>query len=416
MAFFDKLKELKDKAVETTANSAQKVKDNYEQMKVEQAEKKAIAEAYDAEMKEKVNILAEELKGAIEEEYDVNSQSFFSSLSEEDLIAFTKEFYEKILLPANSTSKSSITMYPYIDEKKIKSIMRNIPKIRQGETIIIHFKDLYNQEFVLTTKNFYFKVSHNDDKKYYAIESIPYSKINKLEVLKEEAACFFKCNNFNVATLKVVNTYEQDYITLNDYFRCIEENDFEITYKEIDKIIQEKIGQKIYQQIKKYMIYDDEHAIYFAWGVDSITAKDYVVCTTNQIIIMDREVFGATANVKQFYYEDITSMGTAQNTMGLLDMAFTAMFKQCDLEINVAGACQKINTLNKIEAQRVIAIYHEYRKIIKSNINKPKVIVQQEEKKEDVFEQLEKLAKLKEMGIITEEEFNTKKIDLLQKI
>ena len=87
-------------------------------MKVEQAEKKAIAEAYDAEMKEKVNILAEKLKESIEEEYDANIQSFFSSLSEENLIAFTKEFYEKILLPANSASKSSITMYPYIDEKR----------------------------------------------------------------------------------------------------------------------------------------------------------------------------------------------------------------------------------------------------------------------------------------------------------
>lgn len=42
MAFLNKLKELKDKAVETTANTTQKVKDNYEKMKVEQAEKKAI--------------------------------------------------------------------------------------------------------------------------------------------------------------------------------------------------------------------------------------------------------------------------------------------------------------------------------------------------------------------------------------
>ena len=54
--------------------------------------------------------------------------------------------------------------------------------------------------------------------------------------------------------------------------------------------------------------------------------------------------------------------------------------------------------------------------MIKYNSNQPKVIVQQEEKKEDIFEQLEKLAKLKEMGILTEEEFNTKKVDLLQKI
>lgn len=415
MAFLDKLKELKDKAMETTSNTTQKVKDNYEMMVAEQAEKKAIAEAHDAEMKEKATIIASQLKECIEREYDENKQQFFSSLSEEKLIAFTKEFYEKILLPANSASKSNITMYPYIDDKKRKNIIKNIPNIPQDEAIIIHYKDLFNQEFVLTTQSFYFKVSLADDKKYYAINSIPYDKINTFKISKEEEKYYFECNNFKLANLRAVDKWEQDCITINDYFRCIEENDFEITDEEIDKIIQEKIGEKIYNQIKKYMIYDDECAIYFAWGLDTITAKDYVVCTTKQIIIMDREMFGATANVKQFYYEDITSMSTIQNTMGLLDMAITALFKQCDLQVNVAGACEKIHTLNKIEAERVIAIYHEYRKMIKSS-TQPKVITQQEGKKEDVFEQLEKLAKLKEMGVLTEEEFNNKKVDLLQKI
>ena len=41
---------------------------------------------------------------------------------------------------------------------------------------------------------------------------------------------------------------------------------------------------------------------------------DYVACTDNQLIFVNREMLGATANVKQFYFEDVTSMSTIQNS------------------------------------------------------------------------------------------------------
>ena len=92
-----------------------------------------------------------------------------------------------------------------------------------------------------------------------------------------------------------------------------------------------------------------------------MSAKDYIVCTTKQIIVVNREMLGATANIKQFYYEDITSASTEQNakssdfTTALLETAITAATKTCDLIISVAGATTKIDTLFKVEAERVVA-------------------------------------------------------------
>ena len=135
---------------------------------------------------------------------------------------------------------------------------------------------------------------------------------------------------------------------------------------------------------------------------------------------MDREMFGATANIKQFYYEDIVSVSTEQNaksndlTGALIETALTAATKTCDLVITTAGAGLRINTLFKVEAERVVAVYHHYRKEIKTASSQPQVVVQQPTA--DPLEQLEKLSKMKEMGILSEEEFNEKKAALLSKI
>jgi len=70
---------------------------------------------------------------------------------------------------------------------------------------------------------------------------------------------------------------------------------------------------------------------------------------------------------------------------------------------------------NKYILERIVAIYHHYRKEAKTANSTPQVIVQQQQQA-DPLEQLEKLSKLKEMGVISEEEFNTKKADLLAKL
>lgn len=415
MAFLDKLKEAKDKAMEAAEAAAQKAKEEYEKKKEEQAERKAQEEAHRQAMAEKASEVSQEIIDSI---LSGETGALFAKNTQDEIVKFSKEFYEKILLPANSASSSCISMQPYLDDKKI---VKSFGTIDNDDVALIHVKVSKLQEILITYKYLYFRFSLPEDTAFFAQGRVETSKIGSLKFDLGDTTYKLMCNNVEIASYTITQVL-QDAITFNNFFECIEKQDFTITDKEIDEIIQKKIGDKIYKQIKKYMIYDDELAIYFAWGLDSLTAKDYIVCTTKQIIIMDREAFGATANVKQLYYEDITSAETIQNTgdssiTGMLfDAAIAAAFKQCDLRITVSGAVTRINTLNKVEAERVIAIYHQYRKQIKQANSQPQVVMAAAPMQPDILDQIEKLASLKDKGILSEEEFTAKKAELLAKL
>ena len=110
-------------------------------------------------------------------------------------------------------------------------------------------------------------------------------------------------------------------------------------------------------------------------------------------------------------------MATIQNTNGLLDLALTVALSVCDLEISVAGAKERLNNMYTYEAVKAVKVYRECRRGIKESNKQPQVVVQQASTPQvDPLEQIQKLQKLKEAGILTEEEFNAKKADLLSKI
>ena len=409
MGLFDKL-----------SDTANKMKSTIDEKREEVAQKRAEAAALDAEFKEKAKQKADEITKFILEHGDDSKGGFYASNGVDNIINFTKEFYDKILLPANSVKQSYISMYPYLNDKTIKAFTKEFPNHGTTERDVLHLKDPKKQEFLLTTENFYFKVCLEENEKYFAMGCVPCKNINTFSLEKSDESYIFKCDTYEVAKLPITNGREEDFITLNDYFRCIENSDFEITDEEVNDLIRKKIGEKVYSDVKKYMVYDDELMMYFAWGLDSFTAKDYIVCTNKQIIILDREAFGATANVKQLYYEDISAMNTNQNAKSndltgyLLETAITAWTNTCELVIHFAGGVHKIETLFKPEAERVVAVYHQCRKAQKEAANQPTVI--QQAAQPDVLEQIQKLSALKDAGIIDEAEFAQKKADLLAKL
>lgn len=409
MGFFDKIKE-------GASNAAEKAKGAIESAKADYAQKKAEAELHRQQMEALALSKSEEIVSSIISFN--NDGNFFKNTTKEELLAFTKDFYDKILMPANSVSKSKIQMYPYIDDKQIAKFAKTWVEYKNTETAIVYLKAEGKQEIVLTESTLYFSIALAEDAKYFANGCVSCEEISNFSVVKNDNLFEFKCDEYILGTFTADKATTEDFITLNNFFTCITNHDFEITDEEVHRLIREKIGEKIYAEVKKYMVYDDEMLVYFAWGLDSLSAKDYIVCTNKQIIRMDREMFGSTANVKQFYYEDIVSASTEQNaksndlTAALLETAITAATKTCDLVITTAGAGLRINSLYKVEAERVVAVYHHYRKESKKASTQPQqVIVQQQAV--DPIEQLEKLAKMKDVGIITQEEFDIKKKELL---
>lgn len=411
MGFFDKIKNVATEGAEKAKQFAADTKANYEQKKAEEAQHKADMEAL-------ANQKAEEMISAIKSYH--NEGSFFQNTTKQELLDFTKEFYDKIFMPANSVKYSKIQMFPYIDDKRIGKLKQMWTSFGDGETAIVYLK-AEKQEIVITDQNLYFSITLEEDPKFFIRGSVSCSEISKFSVEKNEDVFSFKCDELVLATFVADKAVTEDFITLENYLQSIINHDFVITDEEVDKLIREKIGEKVYAEIKKYMVYDDELLVYFAWGLDSLSAKDYIVCTNKQIVRMDREMGGATSNIKQFYYEDIVSASTEQNTQSssltgaLIETAITAATQTCTLVITTAGAGLRIESIFKREAERVVAVYHQFRKAIKTAQSQPQVVVQQQAAA-DPLEQLEKLSKMKDMGIISEEEFNTKKADLLSKL
>jgi hypothetical protein len=420
MGIFDKVKDITDKAVDKAKVISESAKEEYKKAKEENEQKKAERDAYRAEAERKARKLTEKIVQEVAENSDKNKKHIFETIDETELKNFAKEYYEKMVLPGSKASLSCILMYPYIDEKKVNTLKTSLRDYDEAELPILYIKDSEKQEFVFTKENFYFKIKYPDDTKLWCCGKLQISAINKFEVVSDETIGSFRVNGVQVAAIKICNIYKQDFMALNEFCRMILENDFNISAEEIDKLIRQKIGNKIHQNIKKYMVYDDELVMYYAGGSDSLLALDYIACTTKQIIIVNREVFGATANIKQFYYEDITSMATIQNSNSsdligyIIDTALTAALKICDLVITVAGSTNKINTLYTVEAERVVAIYHQYRKEAKIITPAVSNIIQQSEP--DAMDQLVKLSQLKENGVITEAEYNEKRMILLDKI
>lgn len=232
------------------------------------------------------------------------------------------------------------------------------------------------------------------------------------ELSKEGAALYLNNEQFFY-----IDTDSNSYDALNikKYLDKLNQDDFNIPNEEISATLEEKVESKLLNRIKGFL-YEEEYILYLAFGLDSITARDWVVCTTQRLLIINREMFGLSEQVKQFEYENITSISTAKSTDADLftDLLATA-FKQCNLEIYVAGSNFRIETLNRIEAERVIKLVNEYRR--KSKV--APVAASREEGRsqgEDILAQIEKLANLKNNRILTEEEFQSKKSELLAKL
>ncbi len=405
MAFNDFLK----KAKETATNAVDSAKTKFNEQREKAAADKAERERIRAEKQAEADSTTQQMLDAM----NADSGNLFS-MDSKTLLAFTADFYDKLYLPAHSVSASKLLFHP-LDKKIDKYALKEFAGYNNvEESPVFMILGKHSQRIFLSTKALYFKKAFDSDGAFYCTGSIAIDKIKSLSYTQDGDNYIFTCNG--VELLNSAYGFELDDYAFSEYVSRIEKKDFTITNEQIDALIKDKIGEAVLKIVKEY-VYDDELILYFAWGCDSITAKDFVVCTDKQMVVLDREAFGLTKNVKQFYYEDVTSMATLQETSGLLDLALTAALSLCDLEISVAGAKERLSNLYTYEADKAVKVYRECRRTIKEGNKQPQVVVQQAAPaQDDPIVQLEKLNKLKDMGIISEEEFNAKKADLLAKL
>lgn len=422
MAFMDKFKDVAGKAAEKANSMKESAVTGLEKMKEANEQKKAERAAYVAQMEVEIKEWTDNMIAQISESFDAGKGVLFNGVDDVTLDKFTKDYYEMLVLPGSRPNISCLTMNPYIDDKAVKKLVKHFNSYDGTEIPFIYIKESSGQEIVITKTKLFFRMKYSKAKEFWCEGQIPVDNINSIKFEIGETEGQLEINGVKFSDIKISGSYRQDFMSLNYYFECIAKQDFSIDMNEVDNQIRRKIGDKIYEQVKKYFIDEDEKLLFYAGGIDSLTAVDYIACTDQQMIIVNREMMGATANVKQFYYEDVTAMATIQNSqsndllVAVIDTALTSALKICTLQVSVAGAREHINSVYLVEATRIIAIYHEARKVSKQAKAQPAQTIVQQAAQPDALEQLQKLASLKDAGIISEEEFNQKKADLLSKL
>lgn len=305
MAFNNFLK----KAKETAANAASSAKNAAEAAKTKYSEKK---QQLDSDKAEKERLRAENQAKADAKANEI-AQSIAAAgggafaFESRELLTFTADYYDKLYLPAHSVSASKLIYHP-LDKKLNKYAQKDFANYNaESETPVFMILGKGQQKVFLSTKALYFKKAYNEESGFFSIGAVPIEKIETLTYENSNESYIFKCNG--VGLLNTKYGFEMDIEAFADYFARIKNRDYTITNEQIDALIKNKIGDKILAIVREYA-YEDELLLYFAWGCDSLAAKDFVVCTDKQMVVLDREAFGLTKNVKQFYYEDVTSMAT----------------------------------------------------------------------------------------------------------
>jgi hypothetical protein len=105
---------------------------------------------------------------------------------------------------------------------------------------------------------------------------------------------------------------------------------------------------------------------------------------------------GALAHIKIFLpFEQVASLDVIKKLMGI----------ETDLSIvSVSGKTYAVSNVRKAEAEKAIDVFNEFKNKNKSNSKESTL---------DVADQLLKLSKLKDNGILTQEEFDEQKKKLL---
>jgi len=413
MGFMDKLNDAAKKAKDAAGSAAQKAQEAVDKQKQASAERKEAKAQLEAERLQKAADAQEAKSSQFHATVDEGKQSLLKRFSEGELLDFTKNFYERIYLPCSSAQYSKMSMGSYIDEKRSKKLSGIFEDFNAEEDFLFAYRFSDKTGFAMSTKLLYYKTTLAEDEAVKYGGKFPAEMVQSLAIVKEGETYQLFINGSAFLDLPK-SAYEPDTISLKTYFEWLEKGDFEITDKEVQATIKEKLDPKVYQRIRSFMD-EEELIIYVAWGLDSLSAKDYLVCTTAQIIIMDREMFGMGDSIKQFYYEDITSVAASNVDESLLLMALTSALQQCDMTIYVAGTNFTIQTLTRMEVDRITTLFNQYKRAAKKAASQPQVVVQQTAQV-DVVEQIKKLNGLKEAGILSDEEFNAKKAELLAKM
>ena len=140
----------------------------------------------------------------------------------------------------------------------------------------------------------------------------------------------------------------------------------------------------------------DEKIVYLVEGRNKTTTHHIIlVATDRRLIFIDKEMFYGL-KVEDFSYDKVTSI------------QYEKEFMLASIDINVSGDIVEIDGVGKYEAELFCEKVRDF-------MSRPKEYFQIKSEP-TVYDQLEQLGRLKESGVLTEEEFAEQKKKLMSKL
>lgn len=182
-------------------------------------QKKAEKAAYEAEMSQKAKDKAQEIINTILE-YK-NENTLFGGIPKDEVMSFTKEFYDKLLMPASSVALTKIAMFPYVDDKEVEKIRKTLTNYDGSESPIIVLRAENKQYILITYDTLYFALRLEEDNKFYVLGQIPTTEISDLTFEITDEFAKVVCDGYTIAQFKTDKTIKEDFLSLTNYFECI---------------------------------------------------------------------------------------------------------------------------------------------------------------------------------------------------
>ncbi len=377
MGFKDLIKDVSDFA-QDSLNSIQ------EEIALKKEEQQRLRE----EMNRRINDYKEKVMQKLLQK--PNDKSLITSDSS-TIVSFTKSFCDDLYLPASNGSNSRLHFYPEYAKTK-DDISKIFPDFTDQEQFLMTYKDSKEQRILLTSNHLYFKIIFPENNAFYCLGHLNLSDLYSFKIEEINQEIIFLINDFALIKVPKADILASDLLSLKNYLNRLANQNFEIKPHQIHQFILSKLDLETTQILHSHLE-ADELLVYFAWGLDSINSNKFVACTNKKIFFYDQEI---SLN-KYFYYPTIISVTTQPSTINLLDLSLNIGINPHELTIKTTDQSTTINILYENEAQKVVDLYQRFAK-------------------DDATSLLEKLAQLKEAGILSEAEFNAKKEEILKRL
>ncbi len=135
----------------------------------------------------------------------------------------------------------------------------------------------------------------------------------------------------------------------------------------------------------------------------NLVNPDTIFVTTNRLMIRKPTSLGLRKNIEDYRFADIANVKLHKGIVRS-SVLLKVRFLSDDLEID---------NISKEAADRIVQLIQQG---VAGNLKSSNVQATVSSSQNDIIEKIKELAKLKDQGILTEEEFQSKKEDLLSKL